>query len=248
MRTRTLLVAAAFALVPHVASAKVRVADPPSRSASDSLAMSPPCGGVPAGTPKVLPQGTTAMTVAIADGVGDGSLGCFQVVFLNPAGDQVGSVLQATDDMAATAARTVNVPANIPGACQGGASCTVHVRQLVNPAAGCPSPAPSQPGTGTNATFFSCGDFRVEQPPPVRDAAAPDSSPPPAPTPTATTAPTVIPLPEEDSGVRISALNPADAETNSCAVGLLGAPQAPFFGLGLLGLASALAAARRRRR
>ncbi len=216
MRRWTLLTVLALALAPRLAAAKVRVLEPPSRSASDSLAANPPCGGVPAGSPKVYARGTTTIPVAIADGAGDTSLGCFQVVILNAAGAQLGAVLQAVDDVPTTA-RTVNVPAQIPGACLGGATCTVHVRQLVNPAAGCVTPAPPQPGAGATATYYSCGDFTVEQPPAVVDASVPDSaSPDAAAPPTPTGAPAPIPLPEDDAGVRISGLDPGSAETNSC--------------------------------
>ncbi|HRG97974.1 MAG TPA: hypothetical protein PLR99_17095 [Polyangiaceae bacterium] len=252
MRTRAMTHFAAVAAVvlawlPRASLAKVRVMEPPSRSATDSLNANPPCGGVAAGGAKAYPEGTTTVNVSFADGAGDTSLGCFQVVMLNAAGAQLGGVFQVTDDQA-TAARVISAPLAVPQACRGGATCTVAVRQLVNVAAGCPSPAPAQPGTGATATFYSCGDFSVMQPEPP-DAAppppAPDAAPPP---PAPSGAPGVIPLPEEDAGVRISGLRPEDAESNSCAAGPRPAGPAgvAIAGLGLA-LAAALAARRRRR-
>ena len=129
-------VAVATAWLPRAALAKVRVMEPPSRSASDSLNANPPCGGVAAAGAKAYPEGTTTLNVSFSDGAGDTSLGCFQVVVLNAAGAQLGGVFQVADDQA-TAARVISAPLAIPQACRGGATCTVAVRQLVNAAAGC---------------------------------------------------------------------------------------------------------------
>ncbi|HQY63444.1 MAG TPA: hypothetical protein PK141_18720 [Polyangiaceae bacterium] len=252
MRTRAMIVLAAvvlasFASLPGAALAKVRVTEPPSRSASDSLNANPPCGGVASAGAKAYPEGTTTLNVSFADGAGDTSLGCFQAVILNAAGAQLGGVFQVADDQA-TAARTISAPLAVPQACRGGATCTVAVRQLVNVAAGCPNPTPSEPGTGANATFYSCGDFTITQPAP-RDAAppplpVPDAGPP---SPTPSTAPTVIPLPEEDAGVRISGLRPEDAESNSCAANPRAAGWVSPVGVAGVALALALVARRRRR-
>lgn len=241
MRTRAVVLVAVVAVafgLSRASVAKVRVSDPPARSGSDSLNANPPCGGVAAGSPKVYGVGTTTIDVSFTDGAGDTSLGCFQVVVLNAAGSQLGGVVQLTDDQATTA-RTLSAPLPVPQACRGGATCTVALRQLVNDAGGCPS-APSQPGAGALATFYSCGDFAIAQPEPP-DAGS-DAGPPPAPP---SASPTVIPLPEEDAGVRIAGLRPEDAEANSCAA-TRGAGAAGASGLGGLALALTLGLVARR--
>lgn len=239
MRLGTLLSASAVALVacyPLVGHANVKIVTPTARSNADNLTM-PLCGGVAvSGSPMLLGTGTTQLTVSIADGVGDNSLGCFQVSYLNAGGNAIGQVYAQADDQAATAARTIQIATNIPGQCQTGNLCTVHVRQLVNGMAGCTAGAPLSDG-GT-ATFYSCGDFRVQQPQPQPDAAPPpqdggvETDGAPSPTPTTTSTEPVIPVPEVDGGGRIAALGPGDQQTNDCSVGLVGGPAASFAGLG----------------
>ncbi len=237
MRLGTLLSASAVALVacyPVVGQANVKLVTPIPRNAADNLTM-PLCGGVAATTGQLLPSGTTQLTVVVADGVGDNSVGCFQVSYLNAAGNPIGQVYSEPDTMAATAARNVPIATNIPGQCQGGNLCTVHVRQLVNAAAGCMGTALADGGT---ATFYSCGDFKVQQAQPQPDAAPPpqdggvETDGAPTPTPTTTSTEPVIPVPEVDGGGRIAALGPGDQQTNDCSVGLVGGPAASFAGLG----------------
>jgi hypothetical protein len=252
MRFGTLLAASAVALVacyPQLAQANVKVVTPTARSNADNLTM-PLCGGAAvSGSPMLLAMGTTQLTVSIADGVGDNSLGCFQVSYLNATGGAIGQVYAQADDQAAAAARTVQIATNIPGQCQGGSLCTVHVRQLVNGAAGCTAGAPLSDG-GT-ATFYSCGDFKVQQPQPQPDAAPPqdaatETDGAPVPTPTTTSTEPVIPVPETDGGGRIAALGPGDQQTNDCSVGLVGGPAASAAGLGIAIGAIVLGIRRRR--
>jgi hypothetical protein len=188
------------------------------------------CTGAGAGAPKSFPEGATALTVKVLDGVGDNSVGCFQVAVFDGT-TQVGPIFQVTDDQAAAAARTVDV-ANvaIPTACRGGRTCTIHLRQLHNAAAGC---AGTTLATGTVGTFYSCGDFRVRQPAPPPDASVPvDASPPPVTGDSSTTPPptpgqdsgfTPIPVPDGTGGAKVSGLNASDAESEGCSVGNVGA-------------------------
>lgn len=240
-----------------LAHAKAQLNSPTPRVANDSITTT--CDGSGAGTPQSFVEGATALTVKVSDGVNDMSVGCFQVVIFNGT-TQVGSIFQATDDQAAVAARTVDVAnVTIPTGCRGGNTCTVHMRQLVNAAAGCPT-APAALGTGATATFYSCGDFRVRQPQPPPDASTPvdaavpppqgDSSTPP-PSPTNDSGFTPIPVPEGDGGVvRVSGLNPDDATSEGCAIANVGAQSTVWgaTGVGAMAVAGLVLGLRRRRR
>ncbi len=244
LRLVSTLVFASVLCAPLVARANMKITEPPARSGADNLT-GEFCGGVPKGPPRQLPVGTTQLQVKIADGVNDGSIGCFQLAFLRNADDLINSnnFPQMADDMAASGPRELSFGnIQIPGSCLGGATCSVHVRQLVGtPCAG--GPTTSTLGKGSN-TFYSCADFSVAQPPPD---AGPDSAPPPgdaAPERDGGSGPAPSPSPPGDSGVRIADLDP-NAEADSCSVAHVGAPGSALVWVGL-GLGLALASRRRR--
>ncbi len=213
------------------AVARAKLSSPPPRAATSGDNNTVDCVGMAAGQTFTYPEGASAITVTVDDGVGDNSVGCFQVAFFDGM-TRIGEIFQAPDDTAAAAARTVTVPnATIPTVCRtNGKVCTLHLRQLHNAAAGCAA-NPTALGTGTAGTFFSCGEFRVRQPAPP-DAAVPvDASPPPvtgdsstpSPTPGQDSGFTPIPVPEGTGGAKVSGLNPSDAESEGCSVGNVGA-------------------------
>ena len=241
-----------------LAQGRARLDDPPPRAMLDNVTTD--CTGVGAGTPKTFPEGATAITVRVADSAGDGSLGCFQIAIFDGT-TRLDGIYQVTDDQVAAAVRFIDVPnVAIPNGCRNGKTCTVHLRQLQNVAAGCQAGATAL-GTGATATYFSCGDFRVRQPP-VPDAAPPvvvDAAKPPTPTPDSSSPPaaevdsgfTPIPVPEGEGGVvRVSGLSPGDAESEGCSVSQLGAQTTVWGGssAAAVALAGFVLANRRRRR
>lgn len=253
-----LAVTLAVVMLAGLAQGRARLEDPPPRVMTDNVTTD--CIGMAAVNPKLFPEGATAITVRVADSAGDNSLGCFQIAIFDGT-TRLDGIYQVSDDQAAVATRLVDVPnVAIPSGCRGGRTCTVHVRQLQNVAAGCQAGATAL-GTGATATYYSCGDFRVRQPP-VPDAAPPvvvDAAKPPTPTPDPTSPPaaevdsgfTPIPVPEGEGGVvRVSGLSPGDAESEGCSVSQLGAQTTVWGGssAAAVALAGLVLAIRRRRR
>ncbi len=237
------------ASIQGVAYAAARLNEPPARATPAGNDNQVDCNGTGTMGVRGLPVGATAMAVRVND---VDSFGCIQIAVFDGT-SRLGNIVQQVDNNATTREVTfADVP--IPVGCRGGKTCTIHMRQLLVADAGACPAAVDALGTGALGNRYSCGDFRVQQPA-LPDAAVPDSATPesdsgPA-TPGVDSSFTPIPEPTGEGGtVRVSGLNPSDAESEGCSVSNVGAHGTVFGTLGAVGAAVAglVMMLRRRRR